>query len=53
MFTGILPYNIIFSFFISYMYSLSNASLGSSLIFGLFWMNFALLAYLNVLKVSS
>lgn len=50
---GTLPSSIIFNFLIYYMYSLSSASFGSSLILGLFWMNFALLAYLSVLKVSS
>jgi len=48
---GVLPSSIIFNFFIYYMYSLSRASFGSSLIFGLFWMNLARLAYLRVLKV--
>lgn len=50
---GALPSSIIFNFLIYYMYSLSSASFGSSLTLGLFWMNFALLAYLRVLKVSS
>mmetsp|Transcript_12613 Transcript_12613/g.18383 ORF Transcript_12613/g.18383 Transcript_12613/m.18383 type:complete len:251 (-) Transcript_12613:981-1733(-) len=42
-----------FSFWISSWYSLSSASLGSSLSFGLFWMLLALLAYLSVEMVSS
>ncbi len=48
-----LPSSIIFNFLIYYMYSLSKASLGSSLILGLFWINLALLAYRRVLRVSS
>jgi len=47
------PDNINLSFYISSWYYLISVSLGSSLIFGLFWILFALLAYLRVLIVSS
>ena len=45
--------SISFSLEISSLYSRSMASFGSSLIFGLFLMFFALLAYLSVDMVSS
>ena len=48
---GTFPSSIIFRRLISSMYSLRRASLGSSLILGLFWINLALLAYLRVLRV--
>ncbi len=48
---GIFPSNIALSLLIYSDISRSCVSFGSSFIFGLFLINFARLAYLNVLKV--